>query len=292
MKFAFALTLSLLASFASSQCWGEETKPAKAKAFEVKVTGKGPPMIFIPGLACSSEVWDDAVKHFSPKYECHVLTLAGFAGVKPVEGPFLDTMRDGIAAYIREKKLAKPVIVGHSIGGFLCYMLALAEPELVGPLVPVDGMPCLAALMNPQVTDKEAKQMAKRMLQQSATTREQYLKQQAATLANWIEDKPLRERTAKWGADSDQKTVGAAMADMIGRDLRSEVSKIKPRMLIVTAPVAFFNVTKEEARNRYETQVKAIPNGKVVYAEKSKHFVMYDEPEWLWKQIDEFLASK
>src|SRR5580658_8822741 len=74
-------------------------------AFSVKVTGKGAPMILIPGLACSGEVWDSTVAHFQNRYECHVLTLAGFAGQPPIKPPMLEAVRAQLADYIRAKKL-------------------------------------------------------------------------------------------------------------------------------------------------------------------------------------------
>ena len=37
-------------------------------------------MILIPGLTCGGDVWKSTVEHFKDRYECHVLTLAGFAG--------------------------------------------------------------------------------------------------------------------------------------------------------------------------------------------------------------------
>src|ERR1700722_7762743 len=87
-------------------------------SFQVKITGHGPAMILIPGLASSGEPFDSTVARFGDRYECHVLTLAGFAGVPRIPAPMLDTARDQLAAYIRDKKLTKPIIVGHSLGGF------------------------------------------------------------------------------------------------------------------------------------------------------------------------------
>ena len=55
---------------------GQEKKPL----FAVTVTGSGRPMILIPGLSCGGNVWDGTVTHFKDRYECHVVTLAGFAG--------------------------------------------------------------------------------------------------------------------------------------------------------------------------------------------------------------------
>lgn len=59
--------------------------------FDVAVKGKGPAMILIPGLASSGEVWDTTVEHFKDRYECHVLTLGGFAGAPGARAawPFL-----------------------------------------------------------------------------------------------------------------------------------------------------------------------------------------------------------
>ena len=50
-------------------------------AFRVEVSGTGRPMILIPGLASAGAVWQTTVAHFATRYTCHVLTLAGFAGV-------------------------------------------------------------------------------------------------------------------------------------------------------------------------------------------------------------------
>jgi len=272
---------------------GDNPKEGAGKyPFVVTVRGKGTPMILIPGLACSGAVWNDTVKRFDQKFECHVLTLAGFAGVPPQEGPFLVPVRDGIVRYIREKKLDRPVIVGHSIGGFLAYDLGITAPDFVGPLVVVDGLPFLPALMDEKTTEAQMKQAAPAFAKRMAEAKkEDYIRQQEATLALWIDDKAKRDLALKWGADSNQATVGKAMAEMMSRDLRDDVAKIKAPVLLVAAPVAFGVVTKEEARKRYLAQVEKISDKKVAVAAKSKHFVMIDEPEWLWQQVEEFAAA-
>ena len=127
--------------------------------FQVKVSGQGQPMILIPGLASGGGTWDTTVARYQDRYQCHVLTLAGFAGVPRIPAPMLDTVRDGIADYIRENKLEKPVIVGHSLGGFLALAVAAKYPDLPGKLVIVDSYPFLAGVMNPGASVAEAKQI-------------------------------------------------------------------------------------------------------------------------------------
>ena len=87
-------------------------------------------MILIPGLQCSGAVWNEAVAHYSDEYQVHVLTIAGFAGEPAIPGLRLSTVRDDLIRYIRENKLDHPVIVGHSLGGFLALWIAATAPDM------------------------------------------------------------------------------------------------------------------------------------------------------------------
>src|ERR1700693_2527820 len=96
--------------------------------FQVKVTGQRQPVILVPGLSSSGETWDTTVEHYRDRFECHILTVAGFAGVPRVAAAMLERVRHGIAEYIRQKHLDRPVIVGHSLGGFLALSVASRYP--------------------------------------------------------------------------------------------------------------------------------------------------------------------
>jgi pimeloyl-ACP methyl ester carboxylesterase len=89
--------------------------------FAVKVAGHGRPVILIPGLGCDGTIWDATVAHLAGRYETHVVSIAGFAGVPPaqVRGPLLDEVRRELVAYIQKNGLRRPIVIGHSLGGFL-----------------------------------------------------------------------------------------------------------------------------------------------------------------------------
>jgi pimeloyl-ACP methyl ester carboxylesterase len=206
----------------------------------------------------------------------------------------LDTVRDGIAEYIRGHNLQKPVVVGHSLGGFLVFALGSSEPDLVGHLIAIDGLPCLPAAFNEKIDavglKKQSDQLRTRL---GSATREQFLAQSKAAIKGSISDAKKREAVEKWGEDSDQATVTRAMAEMFGSDLRGDLAKIKAPVLLVGAwskDMEKYGVHRDATAKRYEAQVSAVPHHKVVIAENARHFIMYDAPDWLLAQMDEFLA--
>lgn len=120
-----------------------------SKAFEVTVIGKGEPVLLFPGFGCTQEVWEVAVAELSKTHECHLFTFAGFGVIAPIEMPWLTTIKDDIITYVTQKKLVKPTLLGHSLGGTLSYWLASEKPDMFKKVIAVDALPCTAALMIP-----------------------------------------------------------------------------------------------------------------------------------------------
>jgi len=86
----------------------------------VKISSKGNQfIIFIPGFACSGEVWNETKSAFENDYTCHVLTMAGFSGVPAQVKPSFETLEKGIAVYIKDNKITRPIVIGHSMGEVL-----------------------------------------------------------------------------------------------------------------------------------------------------------------------------
>jgi pimeloyl-ACP methyl ester carboxylesterase len=251
-------------------------------------------MILIPGLLSSGDVWASTVQRFQDRYECHVLTLAGFAGQAPIAPPFLQTVRDDVLAYIRDRKLERPVIVGHSLGGFLAFWIAATAPDQVGPIVAVDGVPYLGALMNPAATVETSRPGAEQMRKLYATfTREQLAAQSRLSLAGMIKDPRQVETAAGWSAESDPATAGQAMFEMMTTDLREAVAAIRtPVLLVGAADFAPDDATRRQVLSAYEAQVAKVPSHEVVLAERARHFIMLDDPAFLGSTMERFLGGK
>lgn len=122
-------------------------------------------MILIPGLASSGDVWQATVARLCgdarpQQRQCHVLSLAGFAGVAPLGDDLLAQAEAQLAAYIRDHRLGKPAIIGHSLGGFLALKLAIDHPQQAVKLIIVDALPALGAVQLPSITPEQLQGMA------------------------------------------------------------------------------------------------------------------------------------
>jgi len=106
-----------------------------------------------------------------------------------------------------------------------------------------------------------------------------------------ITDPKNLELIAPTCAKSDPKATGQAMYELMTTDLREEASKIKtPVLLIGSGAGTISPELKRTMEGRYEAQVAKVPNHKVVMAEKARHFVMLDDPGFLFATMDEFLG--
>ncbi len=262
---------------------------APVRSFSVKVSGRGRPMILIPGLGCSGEVWRSTVEHVAAAgYQAHVLTLAGFAGQPAVPGGSLDRVRRDVIEYIRAEHLDHPVLVGHSLGGFLAFWIAATAPDAVGPVIAVDGVPFLPALLDPDATAESSRANAAMMRDMLAKQGpEEFARQNRAFLSQMITGAAELDEVARDSARSDPAAVGRAVHELMTTDIRPLVPAIRTPVLLVAAGQGL----DAGALARYQSQVSAVPHHRVVVAARARHFVMLDDPGFLFGEMDGFLAG-
>lgn len=291
------LALLALASLAASlvACGGapapasSTTRPAAAPsvpaaafqptAFGVEVAGRGRPVILIPGLGCPGSMWKDTVAHLGAGVQSHVLTLSGFAGRRPLpaDKPLLATARAELAAYIRDRRLDHPVVIGHSLGGFLAYWLAATEPELVGPTVAVDAFPAMGAM---PAGDAGAADMRDRWKQMSAEDFAASLRQFFGTMAR---DRAKLEPLLAEIVRSDPRTVADAFYELFAVDIRPELRKITAPLLAIVADSPNQRFIAEQLGDVPHHEITAIPH--------TRHLVMVDDPAGFHRVLDGFLAA-
>ncbi len=286
-NFSGKAIILVLAVLAFANVFGQQ------KSFEVKVTGKGKPVILIPGYSCSGEVWNETVDHLKNKYQLHVVTIAGFAGAKPIEDEeILKTVRDEIIQYVKVNKLKKPMLIGHSLGAFMTLWLNSTTPELFGKGICVDGLPFVSAIGKPETnaeTLKKQPQFNRETVINNfkSLPAEGYIKNMTRAMMYQVSDSVHAKKIAEWSFKSDRTTLGSTIVEMSTTDLRQEIAKIKSPILVMASIFG----TKEVSEKEYNAQYALLKN-KIIKVADSKHFIMYDQKDWFLNEIDLFLNSK
>jgi pimeloyl-ACP methyl ester carboxylesterase len=264
--------------------------------FQAKVTGHGRAMVLIPGLSSGAETWDSTVDHFKDRFECHVLTVAGFAGVPRVPAPMLDRVVDDLAAYVRERHLDKPIIVGHSLGGFLALRFAIKYPDLPGRIVDVDGYANYLRLAGQPSTPEQAHATADLirhgMGQMTADAYDAYVKSGVATRMMVSRDADFAV-LVKWGLASDRTAVADALAEMYEADLRADLAKIKAPTLVLAAWQSYAQFTDHDRHLKaLHDQFDALAGVQLDINDTARHFIMWDDPQWMFTRMDRFLEGR
>jgi pimeloyl-ACP methyl ester carboxylesterase len=258
----------------------------KSYPFEVIKTGKGKQsIIFIPGFASSGEVWNETKAAFEKDFTCYALTMAGFAGVKPKPNPSFENWKAGIANYIKDNKIEKPILVGHSMGGGLALAIASDYPDLIGKIVVVDALPCLAALSDPSFKSKENNDCSPMVTQMAAMNETQFYDMQKQTMPRLLQDSSKLEMVVDWSVKSDRKTFSEVYCDFFNIDLRERIVAIKCPSLILLESY-FINL-----KPAIEGQYKNLKTANFQYADKGLHFIMYDNKDWYLAQLNSFIKS-
>ncbi|MDP5189620.1 alpha/beta fold hydrolase [Rheinheimera baltica] len=311
------LALGLGSNLLSLPAAAQQSVPATAAlqqqacaCFEVKVVGEGPAVILIPGLASSGEVWQSTVEALKADYQLHIFTLAGFAGVKPIpmqswgEG-YLALQHQAILRYISEQQLDKPVIIGHSLGGYLALALAADAPEHISAAINVDGLPALGAMLgqsNTQHTSQStSKNTSENASQSTAGTSDSKPQPQrggfdpVAMAKSMANNEQWQQRIVADMYRSDGQTSGRVFGELMRADLRPQLSNLRVPVLTLGAlqhgaPYS----TPEQVQKNYESQLANAPAAfhSFAFAHDSKHFIMADAPEWLNQHIQQFLSKQ
>jgi pimeloyl-ACP methyl ester carboxylesterase len=261
------------------------------RTFDVEITGQGRPVILIPGLSTTGEVWAATVEHLKDLHEVHVLTLAGFGGPPPIGEPFLPRVVDEVIDHARRTG-RRPLLVGHSLGGFVAFAAASKAPDAFGGVLAVDGVPFVAALANAEATPATVAAQAAQIKAMYATlTPSQLAAQSRLALAGMITDPDQVELAAGWAARSDAAAVGIAVAEMMTTDLRDAVGRIDVPVHLIGALGAAPEPMRPAFRAAYKAQVRQIPYATLVFAERARHFVMLDDPAYFRARLDAFLAD-
>ena len=263
--------------------------PAAAAAFQptrisVAVRGTGPDVILIPGLAASRGIWSSTVAAV-PGYRYHLVQVAGFAGTAMggnTDGPVAAPVADEIARYISARRLDRPAIVGHSMGGSIAIMVAARHPDATGRVMVVDMLPSAArpfGLPAP-VMKPIASVIGDEM-------------QRASRFLRGLEPLAARFGGVDWlKSRSDAGVVARSVKELLATDLTPELRRIRAPLTVVYACSARFRYACAQVTRVYGRAYARRPGTRLVRIEDSGHTIMWDQPGAFQGALRAFLAGR
>lgn len=285
--------IATVLSLATAAAGHAHAATQRFQGMDVEVVGTGRPVLMIPGLNSGADTWRDTCAALQPQAQCHIVQLPGFAGTPRVDAPaFLAPMRDRLLAYVADRKLARPDVVGHSLGGVLALQMAIARPDAIGKLVIVDSLPFMGAVRDASMTAEAMRPMATQMAAgMRAADPASYRKQAEAALASMTHDAGRTEQLKAWGAASDRESTTQAMYDLMTTDLRADLAQVKAPTLVLGAWSAYkpYGATLESTRGIFQAQYAALPGVRIEMSNDGYHFLMWDDPQWVATQVRGFL---
>ena len=259
----------------------------------VTVRGHGPDVVLIPGLTCSSAVWDATAAHLEGHYRLHLIQVDGFAGTSAqanAQGPVVQPTVDAIDAYIKANKLKSPKVIGHSLGGTMGMMLALQHPEDVSALMIVDAFPFSGILLEADDVTAASKRAAKMRDDTLKESQEHYARDEKNFLRILVKSPDGRELATQWAVSSDKSVVARATYDDMTTDLRPQLQNLKTPVTVLYPWNFDSGYSQAQTDWFYQQNYAVLPNKAFVRIDNSYHFVMLDQPEVFLVHVDKFLG--
>jgi pimeloyl-[acyl-carrier protein] methyl ester esterase len=265
--------------------------------FSDEIVGKGPDLVFIPGLASSRVTWKATAERLRGHYRVHLIQIAGFAGEPTrgnANGDVLVPTAEAIDAYLVEQKLTPATLIGHSLGGTTSLYLAEKHGDHLKKVLMVDALPFFGGMQDPKATADSIRPMAAKardaMLASSGkpATAAQLEPQMKAM----SKDAATVHMVSEWGALSDSTVVARALYDDFTLDLRAGLPAISTPIVLVYPDDVPIGMPAGMMEKIYPALYAAAPTVKLTLVANSLHFVMLDQPEAFNAALDAFLALK
>ncbi len=273
----------------------------------VEKRGAGPvQMVLIPGLACDWTVYEAFMARNGERYTMHAATLAGFGGSEapaaPEEGtkfgdsPWSTAAAGAIVEYIKENKLDRPVLVGHSLGGHLACRIAAENPGLLQSAVSVDGMPAFP-IAGPGVnlTAEQREDMAGRIFQSmSSTPDERWPDQQRAFFMQMVGDPVRGEELVALSLKTPKAVNCRYMAELLASDVTAETKASDTPVLLLAAvpPPGTPGLTPDAVKGWWTPFVDQAKGVQLVFFEETRHFIMDDAPAEFDRAIEQWVVGQ
>jgi pimeloyl-ACP methyl ester carboxylesterase len=244
--------------------------------------GNKPALVMAHGSSDDGLCWTNLAKELEASFDIIMFDARGHGlSDPPTPSDPPDVQAEDLAGLIRELKLDKPVVMGHSMGSASAAWMAAKYPDLPRAVVLEDpGLaPRVPGAAGPAAADPEERRAA--ILARNNMTYEQIVAECQKNSPNW----GLSE-CEFWAPSKRRHHPGTARINLGTRPPMKELfAKITAPTLILKADA------QGELRKQNEEITGLLRNGKIVHIEGAGHNVRRDQKARTIAALREFFAG-
>ncbi|HEX6849606.1 MAG TPA: alpha/beta hydrolase [Chitinophagaceae bacterium] len=236
----------------------------------------GIPVIFLHGITDSWHSFESVLGNLPSSIHAFAISQRGHGdSERPAQNYTTKDFAADVAEFIKQKKLSKVFIVGHSMGGVHAQQFAIDYPGLTKGLVIIDSDPAFKNNPGMQEFYREVSKMEGRI------SREFMDEFQRATLADPI-DSTYYNLLVDEGIKVPASVFKAALEGLIQVDFTEQLKQISAPTLVLWGNLDAFCTFKGQ-----ETLINKIKNSRLIVYGNTGHALHWEEP----KKFSEDLLS-
>jgi 3-oxoadipate enol-lactonase len=94
-----------------------------------------PPLVFLHGIGGAARAWRGQLDAFSDRYHAIAWDMPGYGGSAPLAAVSIAALADALQDFLRAVGAAKPILIGHSIGGMIVQQWLAKNPDAAAAVV-------------------------------------------------------------------------------------------------------------------------------------------------------------
>lgn len=241
--------------------------------------GSGDVVVLLHGLGSTKQDWDLQIPVLSRKFRVIAPDFRAHGNsTKVPEKQGVEYMMEDVYQLLKSLDIAKASFVGFSMGGAVCFQMALSHPEIVDKIVIVNSGP---DFNRPNDAGVDILAVRTKIIKE-----EGFL-----TLAETISKGMYPEENQElWRADFKKRLVNNdedaylyTFAELMKWGIGVKVSQIPNKTLVVASDMDY---TPVEFKKNF---VDKMPDAKLVVIENSRHGIVLDQAEKLNDELIKFL---
>lgn len=242
--------------------------------------GNGPVVLLIHGFPMNQHVWDDFAEKLSESYQVVTIDLPGFGKSAPLAKGFtLEDVAREVLGLIHAKKYQHPIIIGHSLGGYVTLAMAEQEPGLASGI-------CL--FHSTALADSQEKKASRDKVLEFIAR--QGVEAFTSNFVGQLYSDPQHSsitKVKKIAVESSRETVEGYTRAMRDRKDRTHVVRSFHRPLLLLGGENDQGIPPDTLRQ----QASLNPNAEAVILPEVAHMGMFEAEATCLKKIKEFLKK-